>query len=132
MVNADSTFLDWNSGWAIAICVVAIAVAIVTWILLLIRLLTETVPEGDDADFAERKVGTACMLTCRRTCGLPVMCLSAPAIASWGHCSHRTHMLRVSLMTSSSELTDAFPCPAPSRRSDAAPSASLAIRKRAR
>uniref|UniRef100_A0A7R9TU72 Uncharacterized protein n=1 Tax=Prasinoderma coloniale TaxID=156133 RepID=A0A7R9TU72_9VIRI len=55
MVNADSTFLDWNSGWAIAICVVAIAVAIVTWILLLIRLLTETVPEGDDADFAERK-----------------------------------------------------------------------------
>ena len=63
MVNNDATLLDWNSGWAVALCLVLICGVILLWIFLLVRLLTQAAP----APGAAPRGGRAATTTLGRT-----------------------------------------------------------------
>ena len=58
MVNNDATLLDWNSGWAVALCLVLICGVILLWIFLLVRLLTQAAPAPGAAPRGRRAATT--------------------------------------------------------------------------
>ena len=58
MVNNDATLLDWNSGWAVALCLVLICGTILLWIFLLVRLLTQAAPAPGAAPRGRRAATT--------------------------------------------------------------------------